>query len=431
MKALLISPKGSVSSNKNFLELWNNNPIIKPYRNAFSGQSIGLLILAKLMEEDFFVDLVDENTEEINFDDKYDLIAISFMTQQANRAYAIAKRFRKKGITVIVGGIHPTILSDEAKLYADSVFIGEVENTWSDFMEDFKKGNIKPFYRSKSPCDLNYTPVPAYELLKTDMCKVVWVQTTRGCPHKCEFCVSSNIFGQKYRHKKVEQVVEEIIKIKNIWKKPILISFADDNMFVDHKYARELLHAITPLKIRWFAQTDISVAKDDKILRLIQKSGCSVLFIGFETLNKNGLKLIDHTHWKAKQLVNYSKYIQKIQSHGIGVMGAFIMGLDSDTKNNFNQMKKFIINNHLYASQVTLLTPFPGTKLRERLLAEGRVLTSDWSKYTNWDVVFKPKYMGIKVLEKSWIDALGYIYNQKVQLANARYFRKIFDKIAT
>lgn len=429
MKALLISPKGKVSNNPKFLRFWNNNPIVKAYHNAFSGLSTGLLVLASFMKKDFKIEFIDENKSNINFGNNYDIVAISFMTQQAIRAYQIADEFRKRGNKVILGGIHPSLLRDESKSHADSVFIGEVENTWDQFMDDFFKGNNKPFYISETPVELNKSPIPSYELLNPDHYNVVWVQTTRGCPHNCEFCVSSNIFGRKYRHKTIEQVVEEIKKIKGIWKRPILINFADDNMFVNKKYSMKLLEALIPLKIRYFAQTDISVAESDELLKLIRASGGSILFIGFETVNKRGLHFIDRSNWKAKQLKSYPSSIKKIQFHGIGVMGAFIVGLDTDSKKCFNSISNFIIRNHVFASQVTMLTPFPGTALRERFEKEGRILTSDWSKYTIWDVVYKPKNMTKGELERGWLNIYRKIYTKKEQLRSAKYFKKIYSRL--
>ncbi len=428
MKALLISPKGQTSSNLAFLKFWNENSIIRPYREMYSGSSLGLLILASLMKADFELEYVDENKTDINFEKKYQLVAISCMTQQADRAYKIADKFRRKNIKVTIGGIHPTIMPEEAKLHADSVFVGEVENTWKYFRQDYFNNKIKPFYISNGPVDLNESPIPSYEMLNPKFYKTVWIQTTRGCPHNCEFCASSKIYGNKYRNKKAEQVVQEIMKIKSLWDKPPLFSFADDNMFVNRKFSIELLQALKGLNIRWFAQTDISIAKDDKLLKLIKDSGAYNLFIGFETLSKSGLKLIDKSQWKSKKLAQYSNAIKRIQSYGIGVMGAFITGLDTDTIKSFKTIQNFIVRNHIYVSQISILTPFPGTPIRDRLIEENRITTSDWTKYTTWDVVFKPKKMSAIELEHGWLELLGKIYCEEFQLKNIKYFKKIYRK---
>lgn len=428
MKALLISPKGKASNNPEFLKFWNENKIIRPYREMYSGSSLGLLILASYMKNDFEIEFIDENKTPIDFNKKYDLVAISCMTQQSVRAYRIADEFREKGVKVIIGGIHPTIMPDEAKLHADSVFIGEIENTWDVFKTDFFNNRLQPFYKSEDQADLSESPVPSYEILNPEFYKTVWIQTTRGCPHNCEFCASSIVFGNKYRRKKKEQVIEEIKKIKSLWKKPILINFADDNMFVDRKYSYDLLESIKELNIRWFAQTDISIAEDENLLKLIKESGAYNLFIGFESLTKEGLKFVDRTNWKSKKLASYSKSIKKIQSYGIGIMGAFITGLDTDTKRSFNKISNFIIKNHIYVSQISILTPFPGTRIRERFMNEGRILTSDWEKYTTWDVVYKPKKMTEGELAEGWLGTFEKIYNEKNQIKTARYFKNIYLK---
>ena len=394
----------------------------------YSGSSLGLLILASFMKNDFELEYVDENISNINFEKDYQLVAISCMTQQSVRAYQIADEFKKRNVKVIIGGIHPTILPEEAKLHADAVFIGEVENTWEMFRDDFFKKTIKPFYSNANTVDLTKSPMPLYELLNSEMYKTVWIQTTRGCPHNCDFCASSKIFGNKYRRKNTEQIIDEIKKVKSLWKKPILINFADDNMFVNRQSSYELLRALKDLNIRWFAQTDISIADDDNLLELIKESGAYNLFIGFETLSKEGLKFVDRTNWKQKQLSSYSSSIKKIQSYGIGIMGAFITGLDTDTKRSFKSISNFIMKNHIYVSQISILTPFPGTAIRERFIEEDRILTSDWEKYTTWDVVYKPKQMTEKELVEGWLETLKKIYSEKFQIKNAKYFKNIYLK---
>jgi len=429
MKIALISPKGNfLSRNPDFKEFWEKAQELQFYRRYWSGLSTGLLTVGALTPRDLKVELIDENIESIDFDEDYDLVAISSMTQQAIRAYQIADEFRKRKVKVVIGGIHPTMLPEEAREHCDTVIVGEAEESWPQFIKDFLKNKTQSFYYSSSPANLESSPLPRYDLLKPGNYKVIWMQATRGCPYDCEFCVASKIFGTKFRHKPIKQVVREVKFIKSIFKN-CFIGFGDDNMFVDKKYTVELLKESIPLKIKWVAQTDISVAEDDKLLTLLKKSGCHMLFIGFESLSDKSLLSINRSGFKAKRLHKYETYIKKIHSFGIGVVGAFILGFDSDDISVFKRTADFIIDNHLYP-QITILTPLPGTRLRLRLEEKNRLLSFDWDNYTFWDINFIPKQMSIDELQKGLLDVYKATYNKKVFLENNKYFKRVyFDQI--
>lgn len=435
MKIGLIYPKGAfLGTDPKLLSFWESarkNARGHLWSNfaVWSGFSLGLLIIAALTPKNVELKLVDENYDGIDFDERYDFVAISAMTQQAVRAYEIADAFRSKGVKTILGGIHPTVLPEEAKKHADIVVVGEGEEIWPELLKDIEKGAPKPYYRSTKPVDLAKSPTPRYELLKPENYKVVWIQTTRGCPRDCEFCSASNIFGAKYRHKKITQIDNEIVAIKNIWKKNAIFGFADDNMFVNRKYSRELLGVIKKHNIRWFAQTDISVAEDDNLLAMLRDSGCMMLFIGFETVDKNGLRLLDKTHWKYKQYDSYKKNIERIQSYGIGVLGAFILGLDTDNALVFKRTADFIIDNHLYGAQITVLTPLPGTRLRERLSKENRIISNNWADYSLTTVTFNPKNMTPGELQKGLLDVYKEVYSDEVNIERLKHYKRIFTEL--
>jgi radical SAM superfamily enzyme YgiQ (UPF0313 family) len=426
-KIAFVNPKGKMfaadSKMAGFYKQLEDSVFYKSHPH--SGLSLATLILAALTPKEFDLHLIDENFEEIDYDEKIDLAAISAFTREATRAYEIADEFRKRDVKVVIGGIHATVLPDEAKLHADSVFVGEGEETWPEFLQDFKKGETKPFYKAERIFDLTKSPIPRHDLLNYDNYKVAWVQTTRGCPHSCEFCVASRIFGEKYRHKAVNQIVEEIKYIKKV-AGINAINFADDNIFCDKKYARELLEAIKHLNIRWFAQSDISVADDEEFLKLLKEAGCSVLFIGFETLSEAGLREIDKTRWKEKRLTSYPEAIKKIQSLGIGIMGAFVLGLDNDDLTIFDRLSDFIIANNLYAAQITILTPVPGSALRERLISEKRLLNKRWDEYSFLDVTYLPKKMTPDELQSGLLSVWKRVYSSEANLQRARHFKQIF-----
>jgi len=432
MKIGLISPKGSVFKNvidNNLLKEFSHFGI---YKHTYSGFGLSLLIIAALTPSSYEIDLIDENFEKIDFSKKYDLVGITAMTQQATRAYEIADIFLRNKIKVVIGGIHATVMPQEAKEHADSVVIGEVEDVWHRLLSDFRKNKLKPFYKSNKLVDLKGSPTPRYDLLNPQYYNVMWVQATRGCPHDCEFCAASKIYGKKYRYKTVDQVFNEIKLItQNIKKvkKAIQISFADDNLFVNRKFSIELINKITPLNIRWFAQTDISIAEDDELLTLLTKSGCICLFIGFETVDEQGLLSIDRHGWKLRQLKNYSKYIHKIQSYGVGVHGAFIVGLDSDDHFIFDKISNFIIENNMYDSQITICTPLPGTRLREKLANGNRLLPTKWENYTIADVNFIHPKLSKEDIEKGLIYMYRKINSKEVFIKKMAYFKEIQKKL--
>ncbi len=433
MRIALIVPKGVLFGSEKRTEAFfrkilsetASDPLVPRY-SSWSGGSLGLLIVAALTPPDVHVDYYDENYEPLDLTATYDLVAISLMTQQATRAYQIADAFRSRGIPVVLGGIHATVMPHEAKEHADAVVIGEAENTWPVLIEDHRAGTMRQFYRSPGPFDLRMSPIPRYDLLKKYDYKMIWVQTTRGCPRDCEFCNATNVFGKILRHKTIEQVIAEIRYIKELWKQPFL-HFADDNMFVDKSYSRELVGALSGQKVKWTAQSDFGVSEDEAFLDQLRSSGCRVLFIGFETLTKENM--LDRHGWKRGHIESFPKIIDRIQSHGIGVLGAFIVGLDQDDRTVFDQLHDFITGSNLYAAQITVLTPLPGTRLRARLEKESRVLPHPWERYTMVDVNFLPKRMTAEELQSGIKDLYQRIYRKDTRAAVMGHFRGIYRRL--
>jgi radical SAM superfamily enzyme YgiQ (UPF0313 family) len=436
MKIAFINPKGtSFGMNKKYKQFWygikelDKHTLLSTRLDFWSGFSLGLLILAALTPEDHEIRIIDENIEEVDLNEDFDLVCISAITQTATRAYYLGDKFRQHDCKVIIGGIHPTVMPEEAIEHADSVAIGEGEAVWDIILKDVASGNLKEYYESRRHYNLRNSPVPRYDLLDREHYKMLWIQTSRGCPHDCEFCAASKIFGLKYRHKSVDQVINEITHVIDVWGHH-QINFADDNIFFNKKYARDLLDRIAPLKIRWAASTDVSIGYDDEFLEKLRRSGCSVLLIGFESINEQNLKGLNRNDWKRRRVKDYPKLIQKIQSHGIGVMGAFIVGFDNDKQSVFNDVANFILDNNLYASQISVLTPLPGTRLRERLSSENRLLRSTWEKYTCLDVTYIPKHLTIDELEAGVLDIYRRVYSKEARLSVIKHFKKTFCDIA-
>jgi len=426
----LISPRSTfISGNEEFQDFWWNTGSLSFLRRCWSGISSGLLVVGSLAPSDWEVCIIDENTTSIDFDESYDLVGITTMTCQAKRAYEIADAFRSRGVRVVLGGIHPTLMPEEAKGHADAVVVGEVENVWAEFQSDFEKGTFKPFYQSDTPVEMADSPFPRFDLLPQKNPPVVWVQTSRGCPFDCFFCAASKIYGPKYRRKDNEQILRELRKVKESFPRPNL-AFADDNFLVDRKKTTELLQEMIPLKLRWFCMADITISDDTELLELLRNAGCHAIFIGLESLSAENLDGLDPHNRKFKRLTQYSEAVRKIQSWGIGVFGAFIVGFDEDTTEVFEQVTKFVIENRLLGGQISSLTPYPGTRLRQQVEAEGRILTNDWSRYTFFDVVYQPKKMSPETLQQGIFNFFRAVYSDEVVQLKRQHFMEIYKNLA-
>ena len=409
-------------------EFWHEFGKNEPNKNIWSGVSTALLTIAGLTPSNYNIEFVDENYDSIDFLKEYDLVGISVMTANAMRAYAIADKFRENKIKVVLGGVHPTLLPEEAKLHADSIVIGEAEYLWRELLDDFEKKSLKPFYKSEKKVNLEDSPMPRYDLLKAENYSHIWLQTTRGCPHDCEYCTASKIFGSGYRRKSDNQILNELKYIKNHFPNK-QIFFADDNFFAQRKAMIPLLKQIANLKCRWNAQCDIAVGEDPDFIKLLRKSGCVLLFIGIETISEEGLISLDSQNWKYKQLKNLCTYINNIQQNGVGVMGSFMVGLDSDDNFIFKKLSNFIIDNYLYHASITILTPVFGTRLRSRLEKENRILPTTSEKYTGYNVNFIPKKMTIQELENGLVSVFKTIFSKEILQKKMEYFKQIQKKI--
>ena len=429
MKIALVSPRSAfLGRNDEFNDFLQQSPEMEFYRQYWAGLGSGLLVIGALTPKDVGIELIDENIEDIDFNRDYDLVAITAMTQQATRAYEIARRFREKNTKVVLGGIHASVLPDEAKLYVDSVVVGEAENLWPILLDDFRHNRLCPVYTSQREVDLKESPIPRYELLEGKPYKIVWVQATRGCPHDCSFCCASRVYGSKYRHKSIDQVIEEIRKVRWI-KKHAVIGFADDNLLCDKNYSRHLLEKVADLRIRWVGQSDISIADDNSLLKLVKKSGGVVLFIGFESIIEDNLRGVDSSNWKLNHFKDYVASIRRIQNNGIGIIGTFIVGFDNDDNSVFARLANFIIDNRLAGAQIAALTPFPHTRVREGLLKEGRVLNTPWDNYTLYDANIKPRKMSSQELEEGIVRTFQKVYSSDVAVGKSKHFRNIFFEL--
>jgi radical SAM superfamily enzyme YgiQ (UPF0313 family) len=370
MKLLLVSPSRKFG---------------KKVVKALKIPQLGLHILASLTPEDVDITVVDEEIREIDFSLDFDLVGISCMTATANRSYQLSDMFRQRGSTVVFGGIHPTILPQEAIQHADAVVIGEAEGCWADVINDFRKGNLQKFYQVPAP-DLSKYPFPRRDFhIDKALFNCVGLLTTRGCPYACEFCSVTDFYGRKIRHRPVPMVVEDI---KRSGSKTFLI--LDDNVTGHPKYSKELFEALIPLGIEWVGQSSMSLAKDKEMLELCRLSGCAALFFGLESVSPSSLMGMKKS---LKSIEETREAIKVIQDNGIAFHPSIILGFDTDTKAIFDDTLEFLARTKLPTISLHVLTPYPGTRIYQRFKDQGRIISHEWSHYDHHTVVFQPKNM--------------------------------------
>ena len=348
------------------------------------------LYVAACTPDDVETEIVDENVQPIDLDTDADIIGISFMTFNAPRAYKLAKIFKEKGKTVFFGGYHPTLMPEEAGRYCDAVCIGNAEVNVPEMLADYKNGTLKQIYDCQIDTLKSLVVNPDLIDGKQYILQSV-VQTSRGCPNRCEFCSVSAFSNRSYRTKPIENVVAEIKKIR---KKHIL--FIDDNIGADIVHAKKLLKELIPLKKRWYGQIGVNAVDDPEFLDLMRRSGCRGVLLGFESLSQLSL---DQAAKGANKAQTYREIINKLHNHGIYIFACFVLGFDDDRREVFEETARFLKDTLVDGLQLTVQTPFPGTPLFQRMEKEGRIFDKNWEKYDFGHVVFQPRHVSADELE--------------------------------
>jgi radical SAM superfamily enzyme YgiQ (UPF0313 family) len=415
MKILLISPIRDQHQ-------YTNRGILIP--------QLALFILQGLTPKRHKVKIVEEEYMVLNPDEECDVVGISCMTSNANRGYRIADMFLSKGKTVILGGIHPSLMPEEALSHASAVVIGEAEGVWEQILEDIENNALRRKYHVPEPDLDRYVPKDFSSLPAKRFYNLIPLQTSRGCPYDCDFCCVSNIFGKKIKHIPVKNVLRDIEEsgARNF-------IFLDDNIVGNQKYAMELFQALIPLKIRWVGQSSISFANDASLMKLARDSGCRGLFIGMESVVQDNY----HKYKKLKSLEDTRQGLQKILRMGIVIQASVIFGLEEDTPETFRQTVRFLIRNRLSIASINVLTPYPGTRVYERLKKEGRLLHENWEFYDHHTVVFQPRNMSplelqiLKIKAKTEFNSIisifrrliGHLRMPGLYLASSLSYRKL------
>ncbi|MBW2148074.1 MAG: radical SAM protein [Deltaproteobacteria bacterium] len=366
---------------------------------------LSLSTIAALTPEHHQVKITDENVEEIDFDEDVDLLGLTGMTMHAPRAYAIADRFRQRGIPVVMGGIHASSIPQEALQHVDAVVVGEAEMVWEQLLQDVQRGELKPIYKADKVCSMKNMRHPRRDLLNREAYSTVnCVQASRGCPFACEYCTVSQFFGRTYRYRPVDEIVEEVRSLEGD-----VLMFVDDNLVGKPAMARELFQKLIPLNKKWGSQGSLTMAKDRELLRLMSKSGNYAMFIGFESLSPDALAAMNKS-WI--QVEEFEDNIKIIQDHGIMIIGSFIFGLDQDDEGVFERTVRFCEKTGIELPIFFILTPIVGTPLFKRLESEGRILHRQWEKYNGGNVVFQPKLMSEDTLQEGYNWGYHEIYSR-------------------
>jgi len=404
MKVLLISPERKRKRDEAFL-----------FKLGF----LNLPYIAAITPRDIDVKIVDEAYEAIDFDAKVDLVGLTAQTPVASRAYEIASEFKRRGIPVVMGGVHASMLPEEAIQYVDGVVIGEGEAAWPHVIEDFRRGELKRFYRPTTRANIKNLPIPRRDLLNgARYFPLKLLETSRGCPHKCDFCGVSKFFGNRYRCRPLEEIDRElgtlfprgsvinpiskrflslISKDLPYFLKRRLLYIIDSNVVPTRRFAKELFTLLKGYDLLWWGHAPVSVGYDEELLKLFSESGCIALNLGFESLSPKNLTAMKKGFNKPKR---YEEAIERIHEYGIGIMGTFIVGLDDDDEAVFDRITDFVVKNKLDWALAFIMAPCPGTDSFQRLEKEGRILTRDWEKYDSLNCVYSPLLISPEALER-------------------------------
>ena len=390
LRIALISPKGPLYRHRGGI-----------WKKSLRYQPLTLTTLAALIprELDAEIELFDEGIDDVPLDLAADLIGLTVITGTAHRAYELADHFRQRGITVVLGGPHVTLIPEDAQPHADAVVIGYAEDAWPELLRNFAQGTLQPRYDQAPGLNLADRPFARRDLLPSDRYLTNNVfEATRGCIHNCDFCVVPTAWGRKPYQKPVEQVVEDITR--HGARKLI---FVDLNIIADRQYALKLFSALIPLRVQWYGLATVLLAEDPELLELAGRSGCRGLLMGLESISPKNLR---QSHKSFNSPEKYFQVVERLHAHGIALQGCFVFGLDDDEPDVFLKTAEFAVQARIDLPRFAVLTPFPGTPLYKRLEAEGRILTRNWEFYDAQHVVFRPAKMSpdelLQGTESAW-----------------------------
>jgi radical SAM superfamily enzyme YgiQ (UPF0313 family) len=404
MKIQLLSPAGEIHRNQTGI-----------FKTALRYAPLTLTTLAALVPEELHAEVAiqDEGVQPLDLEFDADVVGITAITGTALRAYGIADQLRARGHIVVIGGPHATLLPDEAAQHADAVVVGYAEKSWPQLLRDVAQGQLKPRYFTPTGRSLAGVPIARRDLLKKERYATInSIEATRGCPHKCDFCVVPSAWANIYAHRPVEDVVAELETFEG---RDAL--FIDLSPVEDVNYAKSLYRAMIPLRKRWVGLSTTRIAEDRELLSLAAQSGCKGLLIGFESISQETL---NETHKGFHAAPEYAEVVKKLHDHGIGIQGCFVFGFDNDDEHVFERTAEFVDRTKIDLPRYAVVTPFPNTGFYKRLEREGRLLHQHWPLYDVEHVVFQPRQMSPERLQ----EGLEWTWRQSYS------WRSIFRRLA-
>ncbi len=388
MRVLIVAPAWN-----NIRKPWN---VVQNTLRRFSlSANLTISYLAGLTPSHIDVEIVDEAFEPVDFNIDADLVAITSKSVFIERAYEIADTFRERGVPVVMGGFHVSLVPEEASAHADAVVIGEAEDIWPRLLSDFEKGKMQRVYKG-IPSDLKNLPLPRRDLLKPGYI-LSTLFATRSCPYECGFCSIRDLYGSEFRTRPVEEVVAELSTIKGN------IFFIDDNMMADPAYSYRLFEAMVPLKKRWGTQASANFLEDEALLKMAIKAGFKSVFLGIESPSQNSLNSVNKSFYPVKR---YAALVNNLNKHKISVMAGIVFGFDTDTVDIFEATRKFLDDIQIGSVTFKILTPYPNTSLFKKLDREGRILTKRWRYFDGHFLTFQPKRISIS----EFYDGYDYVF---------------------
>lgn len=392
------------------------------FRYSFPFMYLGLPYLAAMTPSEHDVRILDDRHQEVDFDSDADLIGISILTPMAPRGYEIADAFRRRGKTVVMGGIHASALPEEALAHCDAVIVGEADGTWPQLLRDFERGALKRIYRNAQWPSLAGLPIPRRDMMiASQYLPLKTLETTRGCPHNCDFCGVSEYFGKSYRMRPIEEVEAELRTLfvpqpqipRWLWRVMSWISpdlpyfgtrrllyVVDNNVGFQRQYMSDLARVIRDLDVYWWCHATINLARDDEMLRLLRDSRCIAVNVGFESLDPQDCREMGKPFNRPDE---YETLVKRFHDHNIGIMGTFMIGRDHDTPDTFQRIVDFVERTRLDWAIALILAPLPDTRSYAQMKAEGRLMTGDWEKYDNVHCVHQPRHLTPEQVERGFI----------------------------
>jgi radical SAM superfamily enzyme YgiQ (UPF0313 family) len=393
MKIVLISPKGPLYRHRGGI-----------FRRSLRYAPLTLTTLASLIppELDAEIELIDEGIQDVDRNLNADIVGLTVITGTAPRAYEMAAGFRSRGISVVLGGPHVTLVPDDAQPHADSIVVGYAEEAWPELLRDFAAGGLKARYTQRPDLSLAGLPLPRRDLLPAGRFLTNNVfEATRGCIHNCEFCVVPSAWGRKPYQKPVADVLADITHHR-----ARKLIFVDLNLIADRAYAAALFEALIPLRVQWYGLSTVLLADDLPLLKLAARSGCRGLLMGLESILPENLRDSSKSFNRPS---HFKEVVDLLHAHRIALYGCFVFGMDHDTPDVFLETARFAVDAGIDLPRFAIVTPFPGTALYKRLEAEGRILTRNWELYDGQHVVFQPAHMSVQELqdgtERAWREA--------------------------